>query len=113
MKAKTSPKLKPPASRKAASPLRLTRKQKIEKEFRARNRAFKKADPATRRVMVAQDVIAQLKAEKFQAGAGNWLTTIREGESNWPFQVLPKISSRVQYHEVMERPGVSCKVCAL
>lgn len=46
---------------------------KVNDEIAERNRMFTKATKAQRRVLVAKDVIAQLKAGRFTAESGVWL----------------------------------------
>ena len=45
----------------------------IESEIERRKQLFAQAEPAEKRVLVAKDVIEQIKAEKFEAVKGNWV----------------------------------------
>ena len=48
------------------------RLQKINEQIEKNNAEFKKATPAQKRVLIAQDVIAQIKAKRFIAESGIW-----------------------------------------
>lgn len=48
---------------------------KLKREIAARNKRFQAADAAGKRVLIAQDVIAQVKLGKLQPKQGTWVTT--------------------------------------
>lgn len=53
------------------------KKEQIAKIIQANNLAFKKATKPQKRVMIAQDVLAQIKAKKFRAKEGTWVSPSR------------------------------------
>jgi hypothetical protein len=77
----------------------------METKTKNLNAEFKKATKAQKRVMIAQDVLAQLKAKRYVAESGCWVrihynpTTVAETDSVQELFVEKKIES--------------CDVCAL
>jgi len=77
----------------------------METKTKNLNAEFKKATKAQKRVMIAQDVLAQLKAKRYVAESGCWVrihynpTTVAETDSVQELFVEKKIES--------------CNVCAL
>ena len=77
----------------------------METKTKNLNAEFKKANKAQKRVMIAQDVLAQLKAKRYVAESGCWVrihyspTTVAETDSVQELFVEKKIES--------------CNVCAL
>jgi hypothetical protein len=57
--------------------MKTKKKTSAKQEIARRNRKFKAASVAEKRVMIAQDVIAQVKAGRFKAASGSWVTPIR------------------------------------
>ena len=49
------------------------KRRALRKQIERRNAAFAKADAATKRVMIAQDVIEQIKARKILPDTGAWV----------------------------------------
>jgi hypothetical protein len=82
---------------KAATPKKkLTAAQKLAQEIKKRNKLFKAADAAGKRVLIAKDVIAQIKAKRFIASEGNW--------------VIPELAekfSTLSFHNKINDPGFS------
>lgn len=93
---------------KTAAPVkkRLTKAQKLKREIARRNRAFEKAAPAERRVLIAQDVIAQIKAKRFEAEPGTW-TDMRIPKTS-------RIDLDASFQETfLDNSGVTCQCCAV
>lgn len=91
---------------KTAAPTKkpLTKAQKLKREIARRNRAFEKATPAERRVLVAQDVIAQIKAKRFAAEQGTWTDLCPR----------PEIKHDASFQETfLENQAVKCQCCAV
>lgn len=75
------------------------------------NEKFKKATKAQKRVMIAQDVLDQIRAKRYHAVEGEWVDPIwkKDAESQ-------KIKSSPEYSvkDAFETKAiVSCEVCAL
>jgi phosphoribosylformylglycinamidine (FGAM) synthase-like enzyme len=72
------------------------------------NAEFKKATKAQKRVMIAQDVLAQLKAKRYVAESGCWVKP--NIDSAWE----QKLSHHDSVQELfIEQKIESCNVCAL
>ena len=73
------------------------------------NAEFKKANKAQKRVMIAQDVLAQLKAKRYVAESGCWV------QANYnPTVTLAEIKYDDSVQELFaEKTIESCNVCAL
>jgi hypothetical protein len=72
------------------------------------NAEFKKANKAQKRVMIAQDVLAQLKAKRYVAESGCWVKP--NIDSAWE----QKLSHHDSVQELfIEQKIESCNVCAL
>lgn len=67
------------ATLRAPAKKRLTKAQKLKREIARRNRAFENATPSERRVLIAKDVIAQLKASRLIAQRGIWTAMSARG----------------------------------
>jgi hypothetical protein len=52
---------------------KLTKLQKARREIARRNKLFAAADAAEKRVLIAKDVIAQIKNGNFKAAGGTWV----------------------------------------
>jgi hypothetical protein len=71
------------AKKKKASPRRVAKKAAVKKpakkpidvaaEVARRNKLFAKASPAGKRVLIAEDIIAQIKAKRFKPKSGVWV----------------------------------------
>jgi hypothetical protein len=79
------------------------------KEIKNLNAEFKKATKAQKRVMIAQDVLAQLKAKRYVAESGCWV------QANYNSAVpLADIKYTDSVQELfVEKKIESCNVCAL
>jgi hypothetical protein len=73
------------------------------------NAEFKKATKAQKRVMIAQDVLAQLKAKRYVAESGCWV------QANYnPASSLADIKYKDSVKELFAAQKIqSCNVCAL
>ena len=59
-----------------------TKKTNATREIARRNRKFKAAVAAERRVLIAKDVIAQVKAGRFKVASGNWVAPLTRSGSD-------------------------------
>ena len=79
--------------------------EKIAEIIKANNLAFKKATKPQKRVMIAQDVLAQIEAKKFRAKEGNWICASRD---------LSNLQETEGVREVFAAGKMGrCDVCAL
>lgn len=72
--------------------------------FLKRNAAFKAASKAEKRVLIAKDVLAQLKAGKYAADPGNW-ATVKAPSSD--------IEKSTEVCTIIDDPRSECSCCAL
>jgi len=79
------------------------------KEIKNLNAEFKKATKAQKRVMIAQDVLAQLKAKRYVAESGCWVQANYNPAATW---ADIKYTDSVQ-ELFVEKKIESCNVCAL
>lgn len=86
-----------------------TKIDKINNAIKKTNAEFKKATKAQKRVLVAKDVLAQIKAKRYIAEAGMWV------RPNWSHKIDScsiDITDSVQ-KLFADRSIESCNVCAL
>jgi hypothetical protein len=94
-----------PAQRRKAS--------KVQREIARRNAAFKKASPAQKRVLIAKDVIAQVKAKRFIAQSGIWAAICdKDGKFVSHNNVLKPADAQVQ-SLFLSGDVAKCNCCAL
>jgi len=64
------------AKKATATPVKkkLTKAQQLKREIAKRNKLFAAADSAEKRVLIAKDVIAQIKLGRFKAATQTWVT---------------------------------------
>lgn len=107
-KMKIKPKKPARKAQKAATPVkkRLTKAQQLQREIARRNKLFEKAGMAEKRVLIAQDVIAQLKAKRLKAEQGTW--TDMSGSD----VVRLDVDGSFQ-QTFLEHKGVQCQCCAV
>jgi len=90
---------------------KITKKlEKINKLIAENNAAFKKATKAQKRVMIAQDVLAQIKAKRYVAESGRWVVpTFSENFCN-----TDDYPGRESVQQLFASKEIeSCNVCAL
>lgn len=76
----------------------------IKETLKERNREFRKAKKAEKRVMIAQDVLAQIKARRYEPAIGNWVD----------FSTGVNRGSGVCLQEAFETKAIdTCKVCGV
>ena len=80
----------------------------METKTKNLNAEFKKATKAQKRVMIAQDVLAQLKAKRYVAESGCWVQPNYNPTNTW----ADKYTESVQ-ELFLEKKIESCNVCAL
>lgn len=98
----------------ATTKTRISAKQeKINREIQRRNAAFKKATAAEKRVLIAKDVIAQIKAKKFKPTPGMWVLLKNKQNRDLadPTAVFEGTNSVRKLFLAEEIPSCSC--CAL
>jgi hypothetical protein len=89
---------------------KITKKlEKINKMIQENNVAFKTATKAQKRVMIAQDVLAQIKAKRYVADSGTWVDPTFSGKWNHD---APNDNASVQ-QMFASKEIESCSVCAL
>lgn len=81
----------------------------METKTKNLNAEFKKATKAQKRVMIAQDVLAQLKAKRYVAESGCWVQPNYNSTATW---ADIKYTDSVQ-ELFVEKKIESCNVCAL
>ena len=81
----------------------------METKTKNLNAEFKKATKAQKRVMIAQDVLAQLKAKRYVAESGCWVQANYNPTATW---ADIKYTDSVQ-ELFVEKKIESCNVCAL
>jgi hypothetical protein len=80
--------------------------EKINEALRKSNAAFKKATKAEKRVMIAKDVLAQIKAKRYVPESGTWV------DPNW--NIRNEIDGTESVQKLFaDRTIETCNVCAL
>lgn len=75
----------------------------IERRIAAANAAFLKASPAQKRVLIAKDALARLRAGKYKATHGDWATIMG----------LSDATGEESLQLELAKPGLTCECCAL
>jgi hypothetical protein len=83
--------------------------EKINEALRKSNAAFKKATKAEKRVMIAKDVLAQIKAKRYIPESGTWV------DANWNIRGgIDEIHETDSVQKLFaDRTIETCSVCAL
>jgi hypothetical protein len=83
--------------------------EKINESLRKSNAAFKKATKAEKRVMIAKDVLAQIKAKRYIPESGTWV------DANWNIRGgIDEIHETDSVQKLFaDRTIETCSVCAL
>jgi len=83
--------------------------EKINKALLKSNAAFKKATKAEKRVMIAKDVLAQIKAKRYIPESGTWV------DANWNIRGgIDEIHETDSVQKLFaDRTIETCSVCAL
>jgi hypothetical protein len=111
------------AKKKKASPKRVAKKAAVKKpakkpidvaaEVARRNRLFAKATPAGKRVLIAEDIIAQIKAKRFRPKAGVWVNPVNEKNTE-NIELDIKFNGTAPVRELfLEKKIPACECCAL
>lgn len=75
------------------------------------NEEFKKATKAQKRVMIAKDVLAQIKAKRYFAESGEWVKPLwSDDQKSIAIKLYPKSSIKDAFKS---KAINSCRVCAL
>lgn len=97
------------ATTKSAKPKKRTAAQEIA----LRNKKFKAATPSQKRVLIAKDVIAQIKAKRFKARSGTWVNPVfRNGQDLDMFEKFDEEIAPVR-ELFLEQKIPACECCAL
>lgn len=84
-------------------------KAMTKQQIKVREAKFKAANAAQKRILVAKDVLAQVKSGKLTAKTGNWLTVHGVPDTQMDEHGEPIGSMR----EALVHPEVNCTACAL
>jgi hypothetical protein len=82
------------------------------KDIQDLNKAFEKASPDEKRIIIAKDVIAQLKLKKFIAQTGVYFDAIPESNQNNLLDWYDKFKEK-SIKNIINEEEVSCKVCGI
>jgi hypothetical protein len=102
----------------ATTKLAKPKKRTAAQEIALRNKKFKAATPAQKRVLIAKDVIAQIKAKRFKALSGTWVNPVfRNGHDldvfeKFVFEKLDEEPASVR-ELFLEQKIPACECCAL
>jgi hypothetical protein len=100
------------AAKTALAPKKLTRAQKLKREIAKRNRVFEAATTAEKRVLIAKDVIAQIKARRYRPRLGTWAKAVtNDGRRTNPSFVFGEDASIRELF--LSKKIVACECCAL
>lgn len=88
-----------------------TKKTNATREIARRNRKFKAAAAAEKRVLIAKDVIAQVKAGRFKVGSGNWVVPLTRSGSDLSVDRFEEDESVQKLF--LEGDIPKCECCAL
>lgn len=88
--------------------------QKLRREINRRNKLFAAADNAGKRVLIAKDVIEQLKHRRFKAQQGAWINFGGNLHEKWDRAgaYAPALSENVR-EKFLAKKLPSCSCCAL
>lgn len=116
-KTKTKTKSKRAASKTAAPPKkRLTKAEKeaqVKREIARRNRIFQAATKAEKRVLIAKDVIAQIRAKRLRAKSRAWIIPENlDTPAALPFDAFYDKDASVQ-KLFLSKEMAPCNCCAL
>lgn len=92
-----------------------TKKKSVAQEVALRNRRFKAATAAKKRVLIAEDVIAQVKAGRFKPKSGSWVQPLdRKGYDIDMQPGLTKFDEEDSVRELFLDGSIpKCECCAL
>jgi hypothetical protein len=89
------------------------KKRTVAQEIALRNKKFKAATAAQKRVLIAKDVIAQIKAKRLKARTGTWVNPVfRDGRDMDAFEKFDEKTSSVR-ELFLEKKIPACECCAL
>lgn len=79
---------------------------RVQAEIDRRNRVFRAATSAGKRVLLAQDVLVQIKLGTLLAAEGQWVQFKQE---DWSLDIKGSAQQRI----LAQHPGDSCKCCGV
>lgn len=86
------------------------KKSNLSAEFIKRNKIFKAASPAEKRILIAKDVITQIKNKTYIANEGTWVAI---NSIDYPeFNKIEKLDEQEQLCNLIS-PKVNCNVCGI
>lgn len=110
-------------AKKTTAPVKkkpLTKAQKLKREIAKRNRLFAAADPAEKRVLIAKDVIAQIKLGRYKAATQTWVSPVVRGVGGgYPLRdtttdLLMEFGADASMRELFLNKQIqACECCAL
>jgi hypothetical protein len=89
------------------------KKPTAKQEIARRNRKFKGAAAAEKRVLIAKDVIAQVKAGRFKASSGSWVYPLTRSGRDWFLSNLSVEEDESVQKLFLEGDIPKCECCAL
>lgn len=92
-----------------------TAKRKLAAEIARRTKLFKAASPAQKRVLIAKDVIAQIKANRYAAKTGTWVALYNKNAKKidfGPYSAASRKNAQVQ-SLFLSGDVAKCECCAL
>ena len=109
--------------KKKARPKRVAKKAAVKKpakkpldvaaEVARRNKLFAKASPAGKRVLIAEDIIAQVKAKRFKPRSGVWVQPVN-ASNTLDLELDHNFDGAVSVRELfLEKKIPACECCAL
>lgn len=97
----------------------LSKAQKLKREIAKRNRLFAAANPAEKRVLIAKDVIAQIRLGRFKAATQTWVSPNVRFSSNLPLaehssDLIMEFGADASMRDLFLGKQIqSCNCCAL
>jgi hypothetical protein len=92
----------------------LAKARKVVAEIRRRNKVFTAASPAQKRVLIAKDVIKQIKAKRFIAARGSWLRLYDKYDNNIAGMFGQILEPDTQIQAMfLSGAAPTCECCAL
>jgi hypothetical protein len=92
----------------------LAKARKVAAEIRRRNKVFTAASPAQKRVLIAKDVIKQIKAKRFIAAEGSWLHLVDKYGNNIAGPLVGEADRSTQIQAMfLSGDAPTCECCAL
>lgn len=105
-------KSKPTVKAKSKPKVKAKKQLTVAQEIAQRERKFKAASPAQKRVMIAADVIAQIKAKRFRPESLTWVDPVRKNGDYFDMGAAAGTAAPVR-ELFLENKIPACACCAL